>query len=58
MLKAWIAAALLAVVVLLVGWWLWSTRVEFHTNPVVLPTESAVWLAEPRVGFHVQDLAL
>lgn len=58
MLKAWIAAAVLAVILFVVGWLLWNSRVEFHTNPVVIPTESAVRLAEPGVGFHVEDLVL
>jgi hypothetical protein len=60
MSKAWIAAAALAVVVFVVGWFFWSTRVGNHVGPIVLPptqapTESAVGLAEPGVGFHVED---
>ena len=43
MLKAWIAADVLAVVVFAVGWFFWSTRVEFRTNPVVILYRVTCW---------------
>ena len=58
MRKGWVTAAVLAVVGLVVGFYVWSNQVQPRSNPIVLPTPSAVGLAVSRVGFDVENLVL
>lgn len=54
MIKAWLAAAVLAVLVLLAAYWLIGVPAEPCACPI--PVDSTGWLLESTVGFYVQDL--